>query len=226
LDSHSIARLAAAAFLLVLVACETETIEAPFEPPMATPQELVGPWRQFPLRLDPLVWAQIEEACRKDMLLAPGSRAVIIDARGAGVATVRMTGAMVGHCNALQITPRGDVVGAGGGYSGPGPERLEPLAPADLGPLEIQDVGGGNLTVTGWSAHGRAGDAIATVFVEPRGGPPVQATLMNGWYSAWWPTLSGAVGPGPGGPGGGGFGPPVVVRAYDAAGVLLEELMH
>lgn len=186
----------------------------------ATLAELTGPWRQAPLVLDPLLWSRAEAACTRDMEMPQGSRAVIIDARGEGVLAMRMT---AGGCNSLRLTRDGQIEGAGGGWSMADPTRLVPRLGSDLGPVERQEVGGGDLTVSGWSIYGEAGDAIATVMVEPLGHPPVQATLMNGWFSAWWPAL-----PGERAANGGGLpgedAPPVVVSGYDALGSLLDVL--
>jgi hypothetical protein len=224
---RSVSRLAAAVLVLGLAACGEEVIQPPVAPPPATLAELTGPWRPTPLGLDPLLWARAEEACRKDMEMAPGTKAIIIDVRGAGVATLRMTGATRGSCNTLQLLPDGTFTGAGGGWNGPSGERLGPRPGADLGEVEQQAVGGGDLKVTGWSIYGTAGDEIASVVVEPRGHQAVLATLTNGWFSAWWPTLPGEPNPLDGGRGQLPVEPPipqVIVRGYDASGVLLDEL--
>jgi len=120
------------------------------------------------------------------MSLPPGSQAIVVDARGASVVTLRMSS---GGCNSLELMPSGELAGAGGGWSGPGSERPAIRPGADLGPVEQQSVGGGNLRVAGWSIYGQAGAEIATVVVEPPGYGPVQATLTNGWFAAWWPLL-------------------------------------
>src|SRR4029450_5726932 len=132
-----------------------------------------------------------EEACRKDMEMAPGTKAIVIDARGDSVAARRMSGATRGSCNSLQLLSNGQFTGAGGGWNGPAGEHLGPRPGADLGDVEQQAVGGGDLKVTGWSIYGTAGDQIASVVVEPRGHQAVLATLMNGWFSGWGPALPG-----------------------------------
>ena len=222
-----ISRFAAAALLLGLVGCGEETVEPPLAPPPATLAELTGPWRPTPLSLTPQLWALAQEACRKDMEMAPGTAAVIIDARGAGVVTLRMTGATRGSCNSLQLLPNGQFTGAGGGWNGPSGEHLGPRTGAKLGSSEQQAVGGGDLKVSGWSIYGTAGDEIATVVVEPAGHEPVQATLMNGWFSAWWPVHPGERDPLDGGRGllpAPAPNPKVVVRGYDASGGLRDVL--
>jgi hypothetical protein len=207
----------------LLAACADEELQ-PVQPLPATIAQLTGPWQAEPFVLDPGVWARAETGCRKDMLIGPGGRAVIVDARGAGVLMVRISGASVGGCHALQILADGTINGAGSGFSGSGPERLD--TPRDLGIIqqEVADVGGGDLKTTGWSVTGLAGRGVAAVVVAPGGAHPlVRATLANGWYAAWWPTL-----PGEGDP----FGregrpadpPHVVIRAYDVTGNQVDEV--
>jgi hypothetical protein len=193
----------------------------------ATLTELTGPWRPTPLLLDSALWARAEAACRKDMEMPPGTRALIIDARGASVVTLRMTGATSGSCDSLQLLPNGQFTGAGGGRSGGSGEHLGPRSGAKLGSLERQVVGGGDLKVSGWSIYGSAGDEIATVVVEPVGHQAVQATLMNGWFSAWWPAVPGEPDPLGGVPWpDGSQWPSVVVRGYDASGVVRDEVQQ
>ena len=79
-------------------------------------------------------------------------------------------------------------------------------------------IGGGDLRVQGFSVVGRAGDAIASVVIEPEGVPAILATLENGWFAGWWP----AVVP-PNQVGDPARAHKAVVRGYDAAGALLDE---
>ena len=207
------------AVVLIVAACADE----PAEPPAAVPatiQQLTGAWAVRPYLLDPAVWTRAEDACRRDVQLAPQTRAILIDARGAGVLTVRMTGQSAGECNALQILGDGTVVGAGGGWSSGGPEQIVPAPGLKLVGAEQQEVGGGDLKTSGWSVMGQAGPGIAAVTVDPLGGRPlVQATLMNGWFAAWWPALPGEHDPLDGGP-----PPHVLVRAYDPAGTVVDQI--
>src|SRR4029453_14544780 len=136
-----VSRLVAAVFVLGVAACGEEVIQPPVAPPPATLAELTGPWRPTPLGLDPLLWARAEEACRKDMEMAPGTKAIVIDARGASVVTLRMSGATRGSCNSLQLLSNGQFTGAGGGWNGPAGEHLGPRPGADLGDVEQQAVG-------------------------------------------------------------------------------------
>lgn len=180
--------------------------------------DLTGPWRASPLRLDPVLRANVEHACRRDIEFPAGSTAAIMDARGAGVVTVRVTGQNPGSCDALEITATGDVVGAGGGWRGGDPEVVARIPPDKLGGIERGTVAGGSLKVEGWSVYGRAGDGIASVVVQPVNHPAVQASLEGGWFSAWWPAR-------PGDPTrDGAQHPPVVVRGYDVFGLLLDEV--
>jgi hypothetical protein len=204
---------------LALAACGSEDPAEPIEPPPATLAEILGPWRPVPLRLAPETWAAIETACRQDIQLPAGSHALHIDARGAGVVTVRMTGAGSGGCDALQVVPGGQVVGAGSGWS-TGAEQLRIPAGTTLGPVEESNVNGGDLKVFGWSVHGPVGAEIATVIVQPPGQPQVVATVMNGWFSAWWPAQAPpnqALGNGP-------LPPTVTIQGLDQFGQVVNQL--
>ena len=214
-------KLAGGAIVLALLGwgCgEAEPVEPPRVPLPATIAELVGPWRATPLGLDPAMRAKIEQVCRRDIEFPAGSFAAIVDVRGGGVATVRMTGAQSGSCDALHIAGNGTVNGAGGGSRSEQVELLAPLAPQAIGQLEQQLVEGGELKVTGASVYGRIGPGVAAVTVIPRGQPAVIATLANGWFAAWWPVPARdpAAVPGP-------F-PPFLVQAYDATGAVVSEL--
>ncbi len=211
----SLAILAVAA--IIVAACGEEPAADPQQPLRpATLAELLGPWRATPMRLDPAIRARAEAVCRRDMERLPASVTAVMDARGEGVVTVRMSGMSAGTCDALQIANNGQVMGAGGGSRMDGVEALPALGAAAFGEVETGSVGGGGLTVTGWSVFGRAGLAIVSVVVEPQNHPAVQATLENGWFSAWWPEAFPArqLGRGP-------AQPTFVVRGYDALGVQI-----
>ena len=212
----SLARLVAVA--LLVGACGEAVIEP--DPVIIRPAslaDLTGPWRPTPFQLDPMIRNRAEQGCRRDLQLPPGGSAAVIDARGASVVTVRMTGLNSGSCYALEITAAGEVTGAGAGWSAGGPERLPVLGASELGPIDKQTVAGGNLKVEGWSVTGRAGLEITSVVVEPTNHMAVIATVENGWFAAWWPARQGE-------PARDGLRyPPFVVRAYNAFGVLQDE---
>jgi hypothetical protein len=102
------------AAMLAAVACgsDGEVINPPVR--LATLAELTGPWRPTPLVLDPALRARAAEACRRDIELPPGAVPAVMDTRGEGVVTVRMTGAIERSCDALEIEADGGVIGAGG----------------------------------------------------------------------------------------------------------------
>ena len=208
-------RSLALVMLLVAAGCGDEAAFAPVAQP-ATLEQLTGPWQAAPLVLAEDLHARVEQTCRTDMERRPGSRAGVIDVRGGGVAVVRMIGEGAGACEALEITETGEVHSAGGGWTNNQLEVLDPIDATALSGVESGTVQGGSLAVTGRSVIGRAGQDVATVVVEtPRG--TVTATLQNGWFAAWWPV------PRPQVDGGAPAGPPVLVRAFDAAGGLVDE---
>jgi hypothetical protein len=149
----------------------------------------------------------------------PGSVAAIVDVRGGAVAVVRMVGQGAGTCDALEITAAGRINGAGGGWTANGVEQLAPIGATELAEAQVGSVGGGDLKVEGWSVIGRAGPGIASVEIEPAGVPPILATLENGWYAGWWPANKP-----PGLDRNPDQGVDVVVRGYDAAGALLDDV--
>ena len=197
------AGLVATVLLLGVVAACADEPEVPIGPVPATLAELTGPWRAAPLSLDPVMWSTIEGVCRRDIEFPAGAHALHIEVRGGGVAIVRMTGAQSGGCDALQITPDGRVNGAGGGQRSEASE-LWVVPPGNLlGPIQQQTVEGGDLKLTGWSVSGPVGAGIQTVIVQPLGQPQIVATVMNGWFSAWWPAQLAD----PNAPAGGGLRP-------------------
>jgi hypothetical protein len=218
----------ALALVLPVVACGSDEPAVVQPPPPATLAQLVGPWQPSPFSLNDAAWTRIEAGCRRDMGMRPGARALIIDARGGGVATVRMTGQQAGHCDALQITANGDVMGAGGGMVSDAAEQPMIQAGTAIGPIEQTAVEGGELSMRGWSAYGPVGSGIASVTVEVPGQPLILATVMNGQFAAWWPVSLEPLNP----PNGRGGQPPpdlsapsrLVVRGYDATGTLVNQI--
>jgi hypothetical protein len=180
----------------------------------ATLQDLVGPWQAAPFALDPAFRATVAATCRRDIEFGVGSVPSVMDARGAGVVTVRMTGPESGSCDALEIAGNGQVSGAGGGWRG-GKTDAKALEPGQLSAIETQSVEGGNLKVQGWSVYGRAGPGIAAVRVETVTGVVVTATLEGGWFAAWWPQ--------PLDPMRDPARQSFALRAYDMGGVLVDE---
>ena len=205
--------------LLLAAACGGEDTPFAVGQAPASLQQLVGPWQPRPYVLEPAMRSRVEQGCRRDIELGPATNAAIVDVRGGAVAVVRMVGQGAGTCDALEITAAGSINGAGGGWMNSGVEQLPPIEATKLAEAQVGSVGGGSLKVQGWSVIGRAGQAIASVEIEPAGVPPILATLENGWFAGWWPSN---VPPGqfgdPGPP------PDVVVRGYDAAGALLDEV--
>jgi hypothetical protein len=225
---RSIAAIAVVMAALVVAACDVGSASSAesdggdgagvpvLEPAILA--DLVGPWRREPVGLLEVTARRIGEACSRDMGGPPGVPLQLIDVRGAGVAIVRLSGptAAIG-CDALQITPTGDILGAGGGWSTDQAEVLPAIGPTELADIQRSTITGGDLHVAGWSVVGRAGAGIAAVTVAKAGGPVVVATLQNGWFAAWWPAPAAAVADG------GGIQPAVLLRGFDSFGNQLVE---
>jgi hypothetical protein len=208
-----------AAGLLLVAACGGEAPPAAIQPGPASLVQLTGPWQAEPFALDPVLRSRVEQTCRRDMERRPESVAALVDVRGASVAIVRMVGPGAGMCDALQVLPSGEVTGAGGGWTAGDAEQLPAIGVAELADPQVGSVGGGELKVQGFSVVGRAGGQIAAVVIEPAGIPPILATLENGWFAGWWPTIMP-----PNQQGNPDLAPNVLVRGYDAAGALLDEV--
>src|SRR5262245_6418996 len=187
---------------LVSAACgESDPAPTVVPAPEATTVELVGDWRPTPYRLAPAMRDRIGQACITALDAPRGTRAAVVDARGAGVATVRLTGVRAGACEAMLISPGGETGMIGGGYWGEEEKALPP--PQQLGGITRGKVIGGPYQgndppdTIGWSVTGRAGAGIDVVTVEwfpdRREGLPLpdctltSATVSDGWFSAWCP---------------------------------------
>ena len=176
----------------------------------------MGPWQPVPLQLDPAFRARARDTCARDMEGQPGGIATI-DARGEGVAIVRVQNRELIQCDALQITASGELTGAGGGSRGTGDGGGGAHGP-NFGNIQVSRVEGGALTVEGWSVQGEAGEGILLVIVRPANGRPFVATVDNGWFAGWWPAQLPDDDP-----------PPIVhfiVEGYDAQRVLRASFMH
>ena len=225
METRRIGLFAAAVLVGVIAACADDA-PVPIEPRPATLAELTGPWRAAPLSLDPVMWSTIEVTCRRDIEFPAGAHALHIEVRGGGVAIVRMTGAQSGTCDALEITPDGRVNGAGGGTRSEASEHWLVPPGTTLGPVEQQTVEGGSLKVSGRSVSGPVGAGIQTVIVQPLGRPQIVATVMNGWFSAWWPAQL----VDPNAPAGQGLRPhdqappPVSIQGLDANGNVVNQI--
>ena len=102
------------ALMLAVVSCggDGEVINPPVR--FATVAELTGPVRAVPLLLDPALRVRVAEVCRREIELPPGAVPAVMDARGEGVVTVRMTGVIEASCDALEIPAEGGVMGRAG----------------------------------------------------------------------------------------------------------------
>jgi len=212
-------RLAAFAVLAAIVATacgdvDAITPDASAPERVATLRHLIGAWQPEPFVLDAVWRSSIVAACRRDLQVAGGVVAVI-DARGGGVATVRLTGQQAAKCDALRITPAGRVEGAGSGSGGT--ERIDEAPPESILAVEEATVGGGALTVTGWSVTGRVGEGVASVEVVTERYPRITASVESGWFSAWWPAAPGDPEPAD------GVIAPYRIRALTESGRVVEE---
>jgi hypothetical protein len=203
-----IGAILAAAFALAVVAvgCGTFAFE-----PVATLDDIRGPWRPAPLAMDNATIAAAGDACQDARKvggpdMAPLDQLVVADARGSGRLTLLYAGAgrSFMQCE-LRVDARGELSMIGGwSQNEAGPELL--LAQDDV---RIVQSGGvlGDAGLASY-ANGRIGPAVARVQLVFIDGSVVRASIGGGWFTAWWPTDEMAF----------------VVQAFDATGNKIGEV--
>jgi len=77
----------------------------------------------------------------------------------------------------------------GGGTAGSGGPGLAPVAPNTVAP--ITGVGFSTQSGATWCVAGQVGSDVVSVVINTIEHGPVEATIQNGYFAAWWP------GPGP-----------------------------
>jgi len=161
----------------------------------ATAQQLNAPWQSRPMRPSDEILAAADEACRKDAQFKAGLPLVLVDARGEGRLQL-FYGAPTGEsgeCHGIFVGLDGSVRPGGASSSGAG-GPWPPIAPDGLA---IMTSGGSSGGLGGDEQHvaGRAGPAIERVQLTVAGiADPIEATMANGWWSAWWPGGPGCTG--------------------------------
>jgi hypothetical protein len=154
----------------------------------ATAPQLNAPWQPNPMRPSAAIVAEADRVCRTEIQFQPGLPLVLVDARGEGRLQL-FYGAPngdSGECNGIFVAPGGTVKPGGGGSSGSaGPWQA--IAANDL-LLMSSGAGGDPLGEHEQYVSGRAGAAVARVQLSVAGiADPIEATVANGWWAAWWP---------------------------------------
>ena len=155
----------------------------------ATPQQLNRPWQPQPMRPSAEIVAEADQVCRKDIPFQPGLPLLVVDARGEGRLQLFYGAGNVGtgECNGIFVGPDGTVKPGGGGSSG-GADAWQPIAGDALRVHSIGWSGGDGAQEDERHVAGRAGALVARVQVHVAGhAEPVEATVANGWWAAWWP---------------------------------------
>lgn len=205
--TRSHARWVGATILVALIAggCgEAEIVPLPLH-------DLSEPWQAQPFAIDQALVIAAEQKCREGNvgIVPPGSKLVVVDARGGNRLTLLFVAPTAnGQCflkqdSAGRLTADG---GEGEGRSDPWP-ALKPnevtsngVGRSETGPTDLS----GASTATS-HLSGRAGAAVATAEVVLPSGVSFLTSLNGGWFVAWWPGMDANVG----------------VRGYDAAGTLV-----
>jgi hypothetical protein len=195
-------RLAAGSLAIALLAtaCGDEVPDGP-----ATLDQLAGPWQHEPYIIDTELERTAFETCADSWTppASPQTRLMpgLVDARGGGRLVVRLIeegGGYTQDCFGLGISSAGEISPRGYEYN------IGNAPPAWLDPGEVIVDGmrawadeptewigsidpGDDCDATTTAVTGRAGSAIASVIVIVPGREPVVASLVRGYYAAWWP---------------------------------------
>ena len=154
----------------------------------ATAQQLNAPWQPQPMRPSAAIVAEADRVCRDDIEFPPNLPLLLVDARGEGRLQL-FYGAPdggTGECDGVFVELDGSVRAGGPGGSSSS-EAWQPIAAGDL-VLVTSGGSSGNLGEDEQHVAGRAGPAVARVQLTVEGiAAPVEATMANGWWAAWWP---------------------------------------
>jgi hypothetical protein len=154
--------------------------------------DLGGPWQAMPRLVDPVLLPAAIAEC--DANLEPNvpvgvDSIELVDARGDDrLGLFFSNGLGLAECTLTHTPPdRFEFKGGGGG------QGFIPL-PADgtamtVGVSTIGTVGAGARESVS-SVLGRAGAGVAGVDIVFPDSRRIRATMMNGWFTAWWPTAA------------------------------------
>jgi hypothetical protein len=164
---------------LVLAGCAVRTV-VPEDPP-----DTFADWSSTPLPPDPLLTARVlkgESACALDPAGGPQAHVVLQDRRTMHTA-VFLVSNPVSFGNCVVSSSNG---ASGGGYG--------PLPGAMAGLLTIDDNGSGSAGAGEIrELGGRVAPGAARVVVSLADDRAVVASLLDGFWLAWWPTIAPAV---------------------------------
>jgi hypothetical protein len=173
---------------LLAAACGGETPSDAAAPDLraggpASLADLVGPWQRVPFSLDSAIVAAADRACRSDIAFPGNVQLVAIDARGEGRLITAYAGAGASaECAYTRIDPTGVVTGS---LSSTGQGLAMPPGPGQLSPNGSGAWSGDEDGAVQY-VIGRVGAGAERVVVDIEGLGPVEASLNNGWYIAWW----------------------------------------
>ena len=155
----------------------------------AAPSQLAGDWLPAPITLAAPQVAIVSDACATAARESLGEfeanlPTILVDARGAGVATAILADDL------LAIVCFAQFSGDGASATVDSVSRLSStvLEPLDAAKITVDEVArldedGGVRTV----AFGRVGPDAGRVTLDFDTGPASSATVAEGWWAAWWP---------------------------------------
>jgi hypothetical protein len=154
----------------------------------ATAAQLNVPWQRQPMRPSAAIVAEADRVCRADIQFDPRLPLLLVDARGAGRLQLfyGADNGSSGECDAIFVAPDGSVRPGGSGGSASG-EAWSPIAQDEV--LIMSSGGSGGIDgADERHVAGRAGPGVARVQVTVAGlVEPIEASVDNGWWAAWWP---------------------------------------
>ena len=164
---------------LVLAGCAVRTVVPEGQP------DTFADWSSTPLPPDPVFTARVLN----------GASDCVLDPAGGAQAHVVLQDRRTTHTAVFLVsnaTSFGSCVVSG--MSGASSSSYGPLPGAMAGPLTIEDNGGGSAGAGDIrELGGRVAPGAARVVVSLADGRAVVASLLGGYWLAWWPTIAPAV---------------------------------
>ena len=154
----------------------------------ANAQQLNASWQPQPMRPSAAIVAEADRACREDIAFQPSLPLLLVDARGEGRLQLFYgdPNGGSGECDGIFVGPDGSVRAGGPGGSSTS-EAWQPNASDEL-VVMTRGASSGTLGEDEEHVAGRAGPEVARVQVIVDGiASPIEATVGNGWWAAWWP---------------------------------------
>lgn len=159
------------------------------------PSPTAQAWSATPTLAEGTVRADLAADCQ-DMMDTPAP-AVLVEQRGTSNFTVLADSSLCLDVTGLPGLEEGGPLKAGGRDIVPaqeqGADHVQVIHAGSLGGIGIATAGDeladGATTAGYMSVTGRAGADVANIVIHRVGRGDITASLQNGWFAAWWPSL-------------------------------------